>query len=178
MSRQHLLEQSKYLTGRVNPVHLIKEATPIHTINRFAKSHGYMKDLMIKREDQTDDVYGGNKVRNLEYVLGEALHRKCNSVSTLIPYGSNFTGALAAQAGKVGIVPYLSQFVLQRNSQIEAHVKFGQSHGAQMKTFHSNYGFAGALAHAGISRLNPNRYYIEPGASSVLGALGHANALL
>ncbi len=163
------------LKRKVHPVKLISEATPVHDLTKAGVIYG-CRNLLIKREDLTCNTYGGNKVRNLEFLLGDALHRKHREVMTLIPYGSNFTGAFAAQSKKLGLGAELSQFVVTSNPQIEAHVRFGLKQGARMKTFRGTSGLPLAAAYANYRRLQA--YYVPPGASNILGALGHANAFL
>ncbi len=175
MATFHIADRVQGLANKVHPVVLIPEATPVHSLNKFGVVYGN-SNLLIKREDQTDQTYGGNKVRNLEFLLGDALHKKQNKIVTLIPYGSNFTGAFAAQSRKVGLEAELSQFVVIRNPQIEAHVTFGREQGAKMTTFTGKTGVIFAAAYAAYKRFTS--YSIAPGASSVLGVLGHANAFL
>lgn len=179
MKTPFLLYKVPGLKEKVHPISLIKESTPIHSLPSFSRKFK-IKEILIKREDQTDsETYGGNKVRNLEYVLGEALFQKCKSVSTLIPYGSNFSAALAAQTKKVGLEAKLSQFVLQKNAQIQSHFEFGLKNGALMQTFENRVlGFPMAVTMDFKNNLDRSNYRIAPGASSVLGALGHANAFL
>ena len=45
-------------------------AEPLPTLSKWAGA-----ELWIKRDDRTAARYGGNKVRKLEYLLGEALAR-------------------------------------------------------------------------------------------------------
>lgn len=175
MATFHIADRIQGLGKKINPVVLISEPTPVHTLRKFGLIYGN-PNLLIKREDQTEKTYGGNKVRNLEFLLGDALHMKQSKILTLIPYGSNFTGAFAAQTRRLGLEAELSQFVVIRNPQIEAHVDFGRRQGAKMMTFTGRTGIAMAAAYAGYKRMSS--YFVTPGASNVLGVLGHANAYL
>jgi D-cysteine desulfhydrase len=175
MATFHIADRVQGLGKKINPVVLISEPTPVHSLEKFGLVYGN-PNLMVKREDQTESTYGGNKVRNLEFILGDALHKKQNKIITLIPYGSNFTGAYAAQSRRLGLEAELSQFVVIRNPQIEAHVDFGRRQGAKMTTFTGKTGIALAAAYANYKRFSS--YFVAPGASSVLGVLGHANAYL
>jgi 1-aminocyclopropane-1-carboxylate deaminase/D-cysteine desulfhydrase-like pyridoxal-dependent ACC family enzyme len=46
-------------------------------------------DLWVKRDDLTHEVYGGNKVRKLEYLLAEAIARRVRRVVTVGAVGSH-----------------------------------------------------------------------------------------
>lgn len=59
-------------------------------------------DLWVKREDQAGTVYGGNKVRKLEYLLGEALELG-GDVLTMGAVGSHHVLATAVYGARVGV---------------------------------------------------------------------------
>ena len=59
--------------------------------------------LLTKRDDLAGAVYGGNKVRKLEYLLGDALERGCDAVVTFGAAGSNHALATAIYARQVGL---------------------------------------------------------------------------
>ncbi|MCB0417603.1 MAG: pyridoxal-phosphate dependent enzyme [Bdellovibrionales bacterium] len=170
------------IQGRVHRTTLVEGPTPVHPLSSLGKRWSHPA-LFVKREDQTHSVYGGNKVRNLEFVLGEAKAQGAKKVLTLVPYGSNFTAALALHGKRLGLGVQLTQFVAQRNPQIEKHVEFCEQQDASIV----NYSGASGPIRAGLkaggqmlaSRMEGSAYYwITPGASSLYGALGHANAYL
>mgnify|MGYP006296031391 FL=1 len=59
--------------------------------------------LWIKRDDLTHPVYGGNKLRKLEYALGQAISRGHRSVATFGAAGSNHALATAVHAASLGL---------------------------------------------------------------------------
>lgn len=59
--------------------------------------------LWIKRDDLTHPVYGGNKLRKLEYLFGQALARGHRSVATFGAAGSNHALATAVHASSLGL---------------------------------------------------------------------------
>jgi len=59
--------------------------------------------VLRKRDDLAGPVYGGNKVRKLEYLLGDALDRGCDAVLTFGAAGSNHALATAIYARQVGL---------------------------------------------------------------------------
>lgn len=153
--------------------------TEVHSLERLAKKWGH-DSLYIKREDQTDSVYGGNKVRNLEFVLGEAIKKRAEKIVTLAPLGSNFIAALAAQTEKLSLQAEVHHFVMQKNPQVLTHVDFSRAHGANLKLYPGVSGIARAAGHGFASVVfdAPNTHWCAPGASSLRGALGHTNAAL
>ncbi|MBL8201433.1 MAG: pyridoxal-phosphate dependent enzyme [Chromatiales bacterium] len=63
-------------------------------------------NLLTKRDDLAGPVYGGNKVRKLEYLLGDAIARGCDAVVTFGAAGSNHALATAVYAKQVGLDCY------------------------------------------------------------------------
>jgi D-cysteine desulfhydrase len=69
-----------------------------HLIPEFAKSEGY-----VKRDDQSADVYGGNKVRTLEFLFGQALRQGAQRIYSTGAFGSNHAAATVLHAERVGL---------------------------------------------------------------------------
>lgn len=63
-------------------------------------------NLLMKRDDLAGAAYGGNKVRKLEYLLGDAIARGCDAVVTFGAAGSNHALATAVYAKQVGLDCY------------------------------------------------------------------------
>jgi D-cysteine desulfhydrase len=62
-------------------------------------------ELWLKRDDLSSPVYGGNKLRLLEHLLGEARERGVQQVYSSGAVGSNFAIATALHAPRVGLEP-------------------------------------------------------------------------
>src|SRR3990172_7239322 len=62
--------------------------TRIHRLKRLGKAIGAPL-LYVKREDQSGPLYGGNKIRKLEFSLAHALEQKKKVVVTFGACGSN-----------------------------------------------------------------------------------------
>src|SRR5210317_2108674 len=58
--------------------------TPVHQLHRL----GY-ENLWIKRDDLSSPVYGGNKVRKLEFILAAAAQKKVRHLITVGGIGTN-----------------------------------------------------------------------------------------
>jgi D-cysteine desulfhydrase len=63
--------------------------------------------LWVKRDDLTSRVYGGNKVRKLEYLLEDARLRGRKSLITIGGLGSNHSLATAVHGGRLGFNVHL-----------------------------------------------------------------------
>lgn len=55
----------------MNKLHLAQLPTPIEKIDYL--SNKYKPNIFVKRDDLTDSVASGNKIRKLEYSVAEAL---------------------------------------------------------------------------------------------------------
>jgi len=62
-------------------------------------------ELWLKRDDLSSPIYGGNKLRLLEHLLGEARERGVQQVYSSGAVGSNFAIATALHAPRVGLEP-------------------------------------------------------------------------
>ena len=60
-------------------------------------------ELWVKRDDRTHEVYGGNKVRKLEWLLSDALARGAKRVVTIGAVGSHHVLATTYFGTKVGL---------------------------------------------------------------------------
>ena len=60
--------------------------------------------ISIKHDDQTNAVYGGNKIRKLEYIFQRAVERGAKRVATFGAVGSNHSLATAIFAKKLALV--------------------------------------------------------------------------
>jgi 1-aminocyclopropane-1-carboxylate deaminase/D-cysteine desulfhydrase-like pyridoxal-dependent ACC family enzyme len=76
--------------------------TPLEPASRLGTAIG-APNLLTKRDDQSGLPYGGNKVRKLEYLLGDALALGCDSVVTFGAAGSNHALATAVYAAQAGL---------------------------------------------------------------------------
>ena len=76
--------------------------TPVEKLTRFGPEIG-LGDLYIKRDDQSGEEYGGNKVRKLEFLLGHALASGRKSVLTFGFAGSNHALATALYSRQLGL---------------------------------------------------------------------------
>lgn len=79
---------------------LFQEPSPLHRSPRLSAALGDRADIWIKREDLLPLAFGGNKLRNLEFLVGAAL---ADGADTLITSGRRWSNhcRLTAAAGAV-----------------------------------------------------------------------------
>jgi len=86
---------------------LLDGPSPLQRLPRFAKSIGGGADVWIKREDLLPLAFGGNKLRNLELLVGAA---QSDGADTLITSGrrwSNHCRLTAAAGARAGLAVHL-----------------------------------------------------------------------
>jgi D-cysteine desulfhydrase len=66
-----------------------------------------LASLRVKRDDLTSALYGGNKVRKLDLLLGQALSEGRKAEITFGAYGSNHCLATAVHCRSLGIEPHV-----------------------------------------------------------------------
>ncbi len=153
--------------------------TPVTASPHFARAHG-LTALHVKREDQSHPRCGGNKVRGLELLLGDALSRSANTIITMGAAGSHHVCRSAWHAAQLGLrtvaalVPQASAEYARRNLLCAASV------GAELKLV-SYLGVAPTLIHEMLRPRNWNGmqppYFIPPGGTSPRSCVGHVNAM-
>lgn len=79
--------------------------TPLESMPNLSKVIGYCNnvELFIKRDDCTGLGMGGNKVRQCEFYLGEAIAKGADTILITGAMQSNFTRTVAASARKLGL---------------------------------------------------------------------------
>lgn len=135
--------------------------------------------LYIKRDDLTAPVYGGNKVRKLEFLLALAKQKGADEVITIGFAGSNHALATAIYARQLGmkcvamLLPQLNANYVRRNLLADLHF------GAEL--IHCSNGLslrAAILARmaGGLLRSGRLPVFIPAGGSSPAGVIGYVNA--
>lgn len=76
--------------------------TPLEKLPRLSRELGGPQ-LLIKRDDQTGLAMGGNKTRKLEFLVGEALAQRADTLVTAGAAQSNHCRQTAAAAAKAGL---------------------------------------------------------------------------
>jgi len=157
---------SKGVTPRVT---LGRYPTPVQRLATFSNARS---ELWVKRDDLTHPVYGGNKVRKLEGILGEAAARGCRRIVTVGAAGSHHVLATTYFGTRAG-VEVEAVLVPQPYSQ-HAEEVLRASIAQGLRAFPVRSWAAAALVLAW--RIANGAHLVTVGGSSVAGAMGYVNA--
>lgn len=109
--------------------------TPLEKLSQLSaefESHS----LYVKRDDCTGLAMGGNKARQLEFYLGKAIARGCDTVLSTGAVQSNYMRMLAAGAAKLGLECHIQLEARVDNSSDEyrhsGNVLLNRLFGAQL----------------------------------------------
>lgn len=159
-------------------VELATLPTPLRPAPELSEALGV--EIWFKRDDLTGFGLGGNKVRALEYLLGEALQRGCDSLVTGSGPQSNWAMLAALAARRCGLDAHLVCY----GPPVPAtgNLLLAQIAGA-LVTFTGNPDRtsvdAGSATLADELRRTGRRPYVLPrGGATPVGALGYARASL
>lgn len=148
--------------------------TAVERLTALEKELGIGR-LYIKRDDKSSNVYGGNKVRKLEFILGDALKKKATHTIAFGYAGSNFTLAAAVFAKQVGLNP-ISLHLPQPNARyVQKNLLYQQLVGAELHQLPNTPAVVlGTLAICARCLVTTGRlpYIIAAGGSSPLGVIG------
>lgn len=177
-----LFEHYQILAHKLPYVSLGEFPTPVQKLDQLGRQLG-LDGLFIKRDDLSGKFYGGNKIRKLEFLLGDALRTKVNEVLTFGAAGSNHALATAIYAKQLGLkgismlVPQPNAHYVRRNLLMSYHC------GAELHLY-PNIPFVMPLATLAVlyqllrHRLKRGQFptVIPIGGSSPLGVVGFVNA--
>src|SRR6185503_21108577 len=86
---------------------LLDGPSPLHRLARLEAALGGGARLWIKREDLLPLAFGGNKLRNLEFLVGAALAEGADTLVTVGRRWSNHARLTAAAGAKAGLEVHL-----------------------------------------------------------------------
>jgi D-cysteine desulfhydrase len=155
--------------------HIANLPTPITECTQLERAlhhpHLYMKNDAMTG---TDGLYGGNKVRKLEFLLGDAKKHNAKTIITYGCFGTNHGLATACYANKLGyncilmLKPQPNTHVVRNNLLLDHYF------GATIQTFPDND--TRNAAREALLQADSDAYFFPTGGSIPLGALGFVNA--
>ena len=180
------IEQAKELFAREPRFSLGFFPTPLQRLNRLSEKLGV--DLYIKRDDFSGrSLFGGNKVRKLEYLIGDALAQGAEYVFTYGATQSNHAMQTATACRAAGLKPvlYLTEVVPVNENDIRANLLLdrildAEIHIVRMKPGESEddadaRGLALAAARRQELEAAGHKCYDVPmGGASAVGSIGFA----
>lgn len=171
-SMNHLSERFPALAGKLRRAKLAELPTPVRNVDFVYANRS--QSMSVKCDDLSNKLYGGNKVRKLEYLLSPAPHKNIERFATFGTVGSHHALAtslyarelgypctcfLAHQRKTAGISATLSMH-LQLGTEI---VRYGGAYPARMQTIRKHL-------------WDRHTWVVPAGGSSWLGTVGFVNA--
>ena len=165
-----ILEQAEKLLQALPKEQLGFFPTPFYRLDRLSEELGV--NLFIKRDDFTGmNLFGGNKVRKLEYLLGEAKAKGCEYAITYGATQSNHAMETAAEPDDADV---RANLLLDKILDVELHIVDilpGETEDdAEARSFEM-----GAARAKELNKSGHPCYDIPMGGASVVGSVGFAN---
>jgi 1-aminocyclopropane-1-carboxylate deaminase/D-cysteine desulfhydrase-like pyridoxal-dependent ACC family enzyme len=170
-----LFEKYGGLENRLPRIPLANLPTPVGKLDGLGRAIGH-SNLWIKCDDRSSDIYGGNKVRKLEFLLADVQRKGCKWVMTYGGIGTNHGLATTVHAGRLGIKTALVLIRQPLSGHVQENLLLDHHFGAEIHYAPSL--FMAGLQTIGIYLRHGNVYLIPTGGSSTLGSLGYVNAAL
>jgi len=170
--------------ARLPRVHLAPLPTPLEEAPRLRQALGGSRGcprILIKRDDLTGLAMGGNKVRKLEYHLGDALAQGCDALITSGAIQSNHCRVTAAAARRAGLEVVL---VLRpgESEDLQGNLLLDRVLGARVRIApHPTAASVEATVAEemdALRREGRRPYLVPKGASTPLGAAAYVEAFM
>lgn len=152
--------------------------TPLDEASRLREALGgsqHCPRILIKRDDLTGLALGGNKVRKLEFLVGDALARGATTLITCGGMQSNHARATAAAAVRAGLQAILVLDTDDPDQSPQGNLLIDRLLNAEVRPIPkgANRDEAMAAAAADVRRADGVAYVIPVGGSTSLGAAGY-----
>ena len=154
-------------------VNLAPLKTPVKELKNLEDSVGF-NNIWIKRDDLSSPIYGGNKVRKLEFLLADALEKDASEIMTTGGIGSNHCVATAAFSKKLGRQSISAVVDQPITEHVKKNLLLELYFGAKLIYAHSWNELRPKVYWYRF--IHPDIYYIGPGGSNALGTIGFVNA--
>ncbi len=151
--------------------------TPVIQLHGLEKKLG-KKGIFCKQDCFSSTPYGGNKVRKLEFLLGQAKKENASEIITFGCVGSNHALATAIYANKIGIKCTLILFPQPNARSVCQNLLLDYKYNAELIycSDYKNFNFATLEGIPGRTFNRNDCFLIPPGGSSVTGIIGYINA--
>lgn len=145
--------------------------TPLQKLDAGTKE----PEIWIKRDDLTEFVGSGNKIRKLEYLLYDAKEKGAKIVCTCGGIQSNHCRATAFAARKLGMKPVLflrgSKPEKPEGNLLLDHLLESEIHWITAEQYKDRENIMNAMKN---TQENPDDFYVIPeGGSNAIGSLGY-----
>ncbi len=155
--------------------------TPVQRMDGISKAEG-LSDFYVKRDDLSSSIYGGNKVRKLEFLLAHAKEKGRDCLVTFGAAGSNHVVATVIHGGRLGIKTIAVMFAQPNAAYVRKNLLLDYVNGVGFSVAPTMGALPAAFLRAlreGFDRekMKPP-YIIPPGGSNARGCLGYVNCAL
>jgi D-cysteine desulfhydrase len=157
-------------SGNIARVPLGTYPTPVQELTQASRGRCAM---WVKRDDLTATLYGGNKVRKLEYLLADARARGATRLVTIGAVGSHHVLATTLYGAREGFSVEAALLPQPPNDRVAETVRAGLGHGLRPMPA---WGFGGAALRILPRVIGRDAYFVTVGGSSALGSLGYVQA--
>jgi len=160
------------LAMRLPKISIADLPTPLSECSLSSTSAG--RAILVKHDNLSSEVYGGNKIRKLEYIFHRAKERNAKRVATFGTVASNHALATAIYATQLDLecICFLShqsktpKAAIALNMHLKNHTEIVRFGGSRSSRIHTQREYL----------QNRDTWVIPMGGSSWLGAVGFVNA--
>ncbi|MEK7435233.1 MAG: pyridoxal-phosphate dependent enzyme [Cyanobacteriota bacterium] len=164
----------------ISKLNLGNYPTPIQKLTNLEKKINCTSNIYIKRDDLTSNIYGGNKVRKLEFTLADAINKKATRIITGGGNGSNMTVAVSIFSKKLGINVNSVFFPQPINNHVKTNFELNNFFGSKIHISSNKISFFYKIIEKMIYYTIKDKkipYLIIPGDSNALSSLGYVNCV-
>jgi D-cysteine desulfhydrase len=137
--------------------------------------------LLVKRDDLTGRLYGGNKTRKLEFLLGEAIARGHDEIWTVGAIGSNHVLATSIWSRELGLKPGALHYPQPMTAHVHHNLMALSTTDPELTLTSSVTTLPFHMFKTKLKEwlnTNPGVYYVAGGGSSAVGVIGYVEAAL
>lgn len=152
--------------------------TPVARLPRLSR-HLDGSELWVKRDDHSGTLYGGNKVRKLEFLLGDALEQGHDEVWTVGAIGSHHVLATCIYGRQQGLDPGALHFPQPVTDHVLDNLRALSTTEPDLTLVTHRLQIPVEVLRTKVREWlarHPEVYYIPAGGSSPVGVLGYVNA--
>ena len=169
--------------SRFPRIHFAHLPTPLEPLEKLSKLLGGPQ-IFIKRDDCTGLATGGNKTRKLEFLIGDALHKKADTIITQGATQSNHVRQTAAISAKLGL---RCEILLEHRTGSDdpdylenGNVLLDRIFGASIQVVPAGTDMDAVMKKKAqeVTKKGGNPYIIPGGGSNPTGALGYVNCAM
>lgn len=150
--------------------------TPVERMRQVPDE--FQGELWLKRDDRSSPIYGGNKVRKLEYLLADARRRGAGRVITTGVVGSHHALATCVHGRRLGLPVTLVVFPQPMTDHAREIAALNEEWADEIRRCGSFATQPFVEAAARWRRRKEQPYVIPGGGSNALGTLGYVGGAL